>query len=396
MGLMDRLVRRTRRACVQIMGGGLAGDFRQDAYKNAVVRETVDAIARHAAKISAVHMRNGEKVNDNIQYIIGTRPNPWMSAYDYQYKIFSTALLKNNAFAYRVWDYKGELKAILPIDYTSCDALEDEQGSGVYIRFQLANGKETILPYDELYHFRRHFSRNVILGDSNDPLNDAVEMVNVANAGTMSAVRSGSSLRGVLKIKQAMLKDRDVRQRRDDFVNDYINAGDNGGIAGLDASMDYVQLDPSKMYSLTTEQMAEIRGNVYRYYGVSEKFVRGDYSENEWNAAYEAVIEPFAIQGHMEYTQKTFTANERAAGESIEFEANRLQYASAQTKIELVNRLGMLGLLTYDEGRAIFNMPPISGGDRLIPPWNAEDTANQIEAQKTGGKEDNDAGKNQR
>ena len=334
MSLIDRLVRRGHRAFVQVMGGGLAGDFRQDAYKNAVVRETVDAIARHAAKISAVHMQNGKKVADNIQYLIGMRPNPWMSAYDYQYKMFSTVLLKNNAFAYQVWDPKGQLKAILPIDYTTCEVVEDERGSGLYMHFQLQNGKETILPYDAVYHIRRHFSSNLVLGDSTDPLSDAVEMVNVAHAGTMSAVKSGSNLRGVLKIKQAMLKDKDVRQRRDDFVNDYINAADNGGIAGLDASMDYVQLDPSKMYNLTTEQMAGIRGNVYRYYGVSEKFVRGEYSEDDWNAVYEAVVEPLAIQCNMEYTHKTFTPAERANGESIEFEANRMQYASMKTRIE--------------------------------------------------------------
>ena len=188
-----------------------------------------------------------------------------------------------------------------------------------------------------------------------------------------------------------MLKDKDVRQRRDDFVNDYINAGDNGGIAGLDASMDYVQLDPSKMYNLTNEQMAEIRGNVYRYYGVNEKFVKGDYNENEWDAIYEAVIEPFAIQGSMEYTEKTFLLSQRAAGESIEFEANRLQYASAKTKIELTNRLGMLGLLTYNEGRSIFNLPPLPDGDRLIPPWNAEGEADLMKALKSGGKEGENA-----
>lgn len=387
MGFLDRLVRRGRRAYVQIMGGGLVGDFRQEAYQNAVVRETVDAIARHAAKINAVHMCGSERVKDNIQYIVGTRPNAWMSAYDFQYKMFSTALMKNNAFALQVWDSRSELKAILPIDYTSCEALEDEYGSGIYMRFQLVNGKETILPYDELYHFRRHFGKNVILGDSNAPLDASVEMINTANAGMMSAVKSGSSLRGVLKIKQSMMKDRDVRQRRDDFVNEYINAGDNGGIAGLDASMEYMQLDPSKMYSLTTEQMTEIRGNVYRYYGVSEKFVRGEYSEDEWNAAYEAVIEPFVIQGYMEYTQKTFTRAQRERGECIVFEANNLQYASAKTKIELAKNLGMLGMITYNEGRAFFNMPPVQGGDELIPPWNAEGEANLIKTLETGGKE---------
>lgn len=390
MGLFDRLVRRTRRAYVQIMGGGLAGDFRQEAYQNAVVRETVDAIARHAAKINAVHMVNGERVQDGIQHLIGMRPNPWMSAYDFQYKMFSGALMKNNAFALQVWDYRGELKAILPIDYTSCEALEDEHGSGIYMHFQLTNGKETILPYDELYHFRRHFGKSTILGDSNAPLDASVEMINTANAGMMSAVKSGSSLRGVLKIKQSMLKERDVRQRRDDFVNEYINAGDNGGIAGLDATMDYLQLDPSKMYSLTTEQMAEIRGNVYRYYGVSEKFVRGEYTEDEWNAAYEAVIEPLVIQGFMEFTQKTFTQLQREQGHRIVFESNNLQYASAKTKIELAKNLGMLGMITYNEGRAFFNMPPVHGGDRLIPPWNAEGEADLLKTLDSEGKDGKD------
>jgi len=389
MGMFDWLVRTSRRAYVQVLGGGLAGNFRQDAYKNAVVRETVDAIARHAAKINAVHMVNGERQKSRIQYVIGTRPNPWMSAYDYQYKMFSTALLKNNAFALQVWDSRNELKAILPVDYTSCEALEDERGSGLYIRFALTNGKETILPYDQLYHIRRHYTRSTVLGDGNDPLDDAVEMINVANAGMMSAVKSGSSLRGVLKIKQAMLKDKDVRQRRDDFVNDYINAGDNGGIAGMDASMDYVQLDPSRMYNLTPDQMASIRDNVHRYYGVSEKFVRGEYDENDWNAAYEANIEPFEIQMHLEYTEKTFTQRQRENGESIVFEANRLQYASAKTKIELVNRLGMLGLLTYNEGRSIFNMPPVPDGDRLMAPWNGEGGANLTGMRPTGREDDN-------
>lgn len=389
MGMLDWMVRMSRRAYVQVLGGGLAGNFRQDAYKNAVVRETVDAIARHAAKINAVHVINGERQKGRIQHVIGTRPNPWMSAYDYQYKMFSTALLKNNAFALQVWDSRNELNAILPVDYTSCEALEDERGSGLYMRFALTNGKETILPYDQLYHIRRHYTRSTVLGDGNDPLDDAVEMINVANAGMMSAVKSGSSLRGVLKIKQAMLKDKDVRQRRDDFVNDYINAGDNGGIAGLDASMDYVQLDPSRMYNLTPDQMASIRDNVHRYYGVSEKFVRGEYDENDWNAAYEANIEPFEIQMHLEYTEKTFTQRQRENGESIVFEANRLQYASAKTKIELVNRLGMLGLLTYNEGRSIFNMPPVPDGDRLIPPWNAEGDANLTGMRPTGKEDDN-------
>ena len=368
MGILDRIIRRRARSYVTMLGGGMAGDFRQDAYKNAVVRETVDAIARHAAKLAAVHVKSGRRVTDDLQYVIGVRPNPYMSAYDLQYKLIAQTLEKNNGFVLPVWQGQ-RLKMLLPVDYLSCTVLEDAGGSGLYVDFALTNGKRTVLPYGELIHLRRHFDRSMILGDGNQPLGDAVEMVAVADAGMMSAVRAGSNLRGILKIKQAMLKDKDVRQRRDDFVADYIDSG-KGGLAALDASMEYQQLDPSRMYSLTTDQMAAVRANIYRYYGVNEKFVSGAFDEAEWDAVYESVIEPIGLQLHMEYTHALFTDREREAGESVEFEANRLQYASTKTKTELVNRLGMLGILTYDEAREIFNLPPVPGGDRLIPPWN--------------------------
>lgn len=385
MGMMDWLVRRRNCAWVQVMGGGLAGDFRQEAYKNAVVRETIDAIARHTAKISAVHMSGDKRVNDDLQHVVGTRPNPWMSAYDFQYKLIAQALEKNNAFALPVFRRNGTLEYIIPVEYTSCEALEDERSKTLYMQFQLKNGKETILPKAELIHIRRHFNRAVVLGDDNTPLDSAVEMSNVANAGMMSAIKSGSNLRGILKIKQNMLKDKDIRDRRDEFIEAYINSENTGGIAGMDASMDYEQLDPSKMYSLTTEQMAGVRGNIHRYYGVNEKFVTGAYTEDEWNAIYEGVMEPFVIQMHMEYNNTIFTMSDRQRGESIEFEADRLQYASTRTKIDLANRLGMLGALTYDELRGIFHMPPLPNGEgkKLIPPWNSEGEAALLNAQES-------------
>jgi HK97 family phage portal protein len=386
MGLMDWLVRRPMRAYMQVMGGGLAGDFRQEAYRNAVVRETIDAIARHAAKISAIHMRNGVRVDDELQYVIGTRPNPWMSAYDFQYKLVAQALEKNNAFALPVFRRNGTLEYLIPVEYTTCEALESENGRTLYMRFQLKNGKETMLPRSELIHLRRHFNRSVVLGDDNTPLESAVEMVNVANAGMMSAVKSGTSLRGIVKLKKIGVKERDVKDRVNEFIDAYLNPENTGGIAGMDGEMDFVQLDPSRMYSLTTEQMSEIRKNVYRYYGVNEKFITGTYTEDEWNATYEGVIEPIPIQLHMEYNNALLTIGERKGGHVIKFEADRLQYASTRTKVELGNRLGMLGALTYDELRGIFNMPPLPNGEgkKMIPPWNSEGEAALLKAQQKG------------
>lgn len=386
MGVWDWLVRRQLRAYIRVMGGGMAGDFRQEAYRNAVVRETIDAIARHAAKVSAIHMVNGQRVNDEMQYVIGTRPTPWMSAYDFQYKMIAQVLEKNNAFALPVFRRNGTLEYLLPVEYASCEALESDNGRTLYMHFMLKNGKETILPRSELIHLRRHFNRSVVLGDDNTPLDSAVELVNVANAGMMSAVKSGTSLRGIVKLKKIGVKERDVKDRVNEFIDAYLNPENTGGIAGMDGEMDFVQLDPSRMYSLTSGQMADIRNNVYRYYGVNEKFITGMYTEDEWNATYEGVIEPFPIQMHMEYNHVLFTSGERKEGHVIQFEADRLQYASTRTKVELGNRLGMLGALTYDELRGIFNLPPLPNGEggKIIPPWNSEGEAALLKAQQKG------------
>ena len=51
-------------------------------------------------------------------------------------------------------------------------------------------------------------------------------------------------------------------------------------------------------------------------------------------------------------------------------EANRLQYASANTKINLVKVLGMLGIIEENEGREVFNMPALPDGNKKIENWN--------------------------
>ncbi|HAI86534.1 MAG TPA: phage portal protein, partial [Firmicutes bacterium] len=77
-------------------------------YEADVVRSAVDAIARNGAKLRAKHVRRqGSEilhVSGEIERILSVRPNANMSAYDFLYRLITTLLLDNNAFAYPVWD----------------------------------------------------------------------------------------------------------------------------------------------------------------------------------------------------------------------------------------------------------------------------------------------------
>lgn len=72
------------------------------------------------------------------------------------------------------------------------------------------------------------------------------------------------------------------------------------------------------------------------------------------------------------FTNNLFTENERNFGNEITFEANRLQYASNSTKINVVKELAPLGVLRKNAILEIFNMAPLPGeeGEKVIQSLN--------------------------
>lgn len=115
----------------------------------------------------------------------------------------------------------------------------------------------------------------------------------------------------------------------------------------LDNKMDYIPTS-NQAEVVNEKQIEVIKTKIYGYLGISEKIVNSTYSEDEWAAFYESVIEPIALQFSLELTEKIFTKREQAFGNSILLEANRLQFASNTTKTHILKELMPLGLLTVD------------------------------------------------
>jgi HK97 family phage portal protein len=284
-----------------------------------------------------------------------------MTAYDFLYKLVTTLMIDNNAFAYPLWDGVN-LIAVWPVNCNMAEFLEDASGT-VYVKFYFGTGQHVILPYSEVIHLRRHFYKNDMAGESNKPVNATLEAIHTTNEGLAQAVKTSANLRGIIKY-QGILKESDIKANRDRFVNEYMTVQNTGGVAALDGKADYIELknDP-KM--INAAQMKELRDAVYRYFGVNESIIMGKYTEEEWNAFYESTIEPLAVQMSLEFTSKLFTERELGFGNEIIFEANRLQYASVKTKLalrEMVDR----GALTPNEWREAFNLAPVEGGDKPI------------------------------
>ena len=348
--------------------------FGGELYDSDVVRTCIDAIARNAAKLKPRHVRimAGEilKGSAALDYLLQTRPNPYMSAYDMIYKVVSQLYSNNNAFIY-IHVENGYVTGLYPLNFSSVELVE-YQGE-LYGKFTFGTGFQMTVPYTSLIHLRRHFNRDDIFGESNQPFKPTLSLIQTINQGIVNAIKSSARLRGWLKYNMVLQPD-DLKANRDKFVADYLSVSNDGGIGALDTKADFTPANvESKMAD--DKQMAIVRENAYRYFGVNEKIVQSNYTEDEWAAFYESVLEPIAIQLSLEMTDKMFTPRERGHGNAIVVEANRLQYASARTKISVVNTLTPLGLLTVNEGREVFNLAPVPDGDKRLVSLNYVDAA---------------------
>lgn len=393
MSILDRLFKKERSVTTAKLitepTAGFTG-YNSDAYANDIFREAVDAIARNAGKLKGSHVvtYNGERhetTDGRLNRLLQTRPNRYMSSYDFLYKLTTRLFLYNNAFAYIDRDERGNVRAFYPITATHVDILSDAAGS-LFCGFMLRDGREVTLPYDDIVHLRRFFNENEILGEDNTAIASGIELAQTQNDGITSAIRAGASIRGILSFTQIMSPSK-LKEEKDAFVKDYLELGNEGGVIATDQKMTYTPID-NKPVLLDADQAKEIKTKIYNYLGLTESIVNSSYTEDEYAAFYESTLEPIAIALSQEFTAKVFNDREQAFGNSIVFESGRLQFTSNKTKVSLIAQLAPYGLLTINQALEILNLPSVADGDKRLQALNMIDQSIATEYQ-LGKKPDN-------
>jgi HK97 family phage portal protein len=363
----------------------------ENVYDNNIVRECINTIATHSAKLLPKHIQRKNGLSNNIKgdinYLLSVQPNPLMTTYDFLYRTVSILYTQNNVFIYVDKDITGMIRGLYPLNFNNCELIE--HNNEIYIDFKFINGNSYTIPYSEVIHLRRFYNEHDIYGSSNDVLTPAIETVNTSTDGIRNAIKTSMALKGVLKYSNAMLKEKDIKKNRDQFVEDFINnLGQGSGIAGLDSKADFQAID-LKPLTLDKDQLGFINENVFDYFGINKKIVQSCYTDEEWNAFFESVIEPLAIQMSNAFTVAIFNEKSIRDGHAIVFETNRIKYAKTETKIKLLKETAILGLYTIDEAREILDLPAIGGeeGRKRLQTLNVIDTkiANQYQGGGNSG-----------
>lgn len=331
-------------------------------YDSNSIRMCIDAIARNAAKLSPKHIINTKKgfksVYGNISYLLSTQPNDYQNAYQFFYYIATELMTYNNAFVYILRDSNMKIIGLYPLHYESLSFFESKDNE-IYIQFKFVTGKVRYVALKNCIHLTRFTTKDGVYGGNNIPIVKTMSLKHVISEGIINAIKTTASIKGIVKSTQAMLKPEDVERTRLDFVKSLQEANDGYGIAALDAKSDFtsIKLEPT---TATDGQISNVDEDIMSYYGINKNIIMSKFSEDEWNAFYESVLEPIGLQMSLEFTNKLFTYSERLKGNKIVFTSNRLQYASNKTKIELIRYAN--NILMIDELREVLNLEPLPEG----------------------------------
>lgn len=363
-----------------------------NTYDSKVARQCIDRIATHCAKLIPKHIKESisNPIKGDINFLLQNEPNPIMTKFDFIYKTISMLYTDSNAFVYIAKDRQGMITGFYPVLALSYDLLQDATGT-IFLQFQFINGQTYTIPYLELIHLRLFYNKHDIFGTGNKALKTDLETAHTASEGIKNAIKTSNNLKGILKYTNSMLKEKDIKASKDAFVKDFLNLENESGIAAVDGKAEFQEVN-LKPITLDKEQLEQVNYNIFDYFGISEKIVKNNFSSEEWNAFFEGVIEPRAIQMSDAFTNKIFSYKARKDGHKIIFTANRLQYASLDSKINLIKVAGSYGLLTKDDGREILDMSPLGGeeGKKILQSLNNIDSsiANNYQGGVSNGKED--------
>lgn len=348
----------------------------KNIYDSKVARTAIDRIATHSAKLTPKHIQNdvNHPIKGDINFLLQNKPNPIMSTYDFLYKVVSQLYTFNNAFVFIKKDSQGYIQGFYPILSYEDKLLQDKSGK-VYLKFKFQNNKECILPYEELIHLRRFFNEDDYWGSSNKVAITDLETAHTSSEGIKNAIKMSNSLKGILTFTNAMLKAEDIKKNRDMFVKDFLGAGNGSGIGALDTKATFEPIN-MKPITLDDEQLKRVNSNIYDYFGISEEMIRNDYNPEKWNAFFEGVIEPLSIQLGEAFTNAIFNKQSIREGHRIIFTTHRLQYASIDSKIKLLQTILPYGLVTKDTALELLDMHPIGGkeGAKILQSLNNIDS----------------------
>ena len=359
-------------------------DWHGEIYESEVVRAAIDARARHISKLKVE--LNGS-AQPSLQNKLRSGPNQWQTWSQFLYRLSTILDVHNTAFVVPVFDQSMVITGYYPVLPHSARIIEYK--NELWLRYEFSNGQVAAVELRKCAVLTKHQYKNDWWGESNDALKETMKLIHIENEGIEEAIKNSASYRFIAQVNN-FTKTEDLAKERKRFSEENLTKdAEAGGILLFPNTYQNIKQVDAKPYTVDADQMKLILANVENYFGVNEKVLRNEANGDELDAFFNGAIEPFAIQFSESMTKAIFSERERASGNSLMANANRLQFMSISAKTSLAQLMLDRGVMSINEARELFNFPPVDGGDMRTIRGEYKD-AGDVEALERGDKDDQD------
>ena len=324
-------------------------------YESELIRASLDAWGRHSAKLKP---NISGAAYPELQKRLKVKPNQFQEWSKFLYQTATVLGVRNNVFLVRTRNEDGVCNGMINILPQKWELVE-WQGD-VYIRFQLANNKMRAEKLSEVGIMTRFQYKSELFGESNAALTPVLDLISIQRQGIKEGIKNGASYR-FSAVSDNWASDEDLSKEMERFNEfTFANKKSGGGVLLFPNTYSNVQQLKQDGYKVDAEEQKNIETSVFNYFGVNESILQNKAIGDSWLAFYEGFVEWFAIQLGEITSGMIFTERERIGYDNqIFFSSNRIQYMNNQDKLAFVQQMGDRGLLKRNEGREVFNLPPL-------------------------------------
>ena len=329
-------------------------NFSGEIYESELVRASINALATHISKLD---VKTFGAARPALQRKLKNGPNEFQTWTQFLARAATIYFNNNTTFYTPVWDDFGEISGIYTPLPERCEMV---QYNGMpYLRYEFTRGQKAAVELEYCGIMTRMQYKNDFFGETNHALLPTMDLIHIQDQGIKEGVKSAATYRFMAQLSN-FSKAEDLAKERKRFTAENLASEDgNNGLLLFPNTYANIKQIESKPFTIDAAQMKEIRESVFEYFGVNDDILQNKFSSDTWSAFYEGAIEPWAIQFSQVMTKMLFTMREQTQGNFVMATANRLAYMSNADKLSVSSQMADRGLMTRNEIREIWNMPPL-------------------------------------
>ena len=330
-------------------------------YESELIRSAINARAVHISKLK---FESTGSARPALQNKLQKAPNQFQTWSQFLYRLSTILDMHNTAFITPVFDEFGEPSGI----YTPLpNRAKIVQYSGVpYLRYEFTWGQTAAVELEYCGIMTKFQYKDDFFGENNSALIPTMDLIHIQNQGIEEGVKSAATYRFYAQVNN-FSKANDLAEERKRFSEEnFSKDAQGGGLLLFPNTYTNINQVKSEPFVVQADEMKLIEKNVYQYFMVNEDVLQNKAYGDAWSAFYEGAIEPFAIQFSDVMTRMLFTFREQGAGNMIMLTANRLQYMTNKDKLDVSSQLLDRGIISINDARQIWNLPPVDDGDLRI------------------------------